>query len=133
MQLAAKELRRLKYSGGLMAIQIDKAGVAAANGSLEGTIFAQFPESNPEFVKRYTQRYGENPSLSADTAYDSVMLIARAAEKAGTLDVQVLKMEMPKTEFQGASGKIALDDKRAIIREPSYFTVAGETFKRIDG
>jgi hypothetical protein len=61
------------------------------------------------------------------------MLIARAAEKAGTLDVQVLKMEMPKTEFQGASGKIALDDKRAIIREPSYFTVAGETFKRIDG
>ena len=133
MQLAAKELRSLKYAGGLMAIQIDKAGVAAANGSLEGTIFAQFPESNPEFVKRYMKQYGESPSLSADTSYDSIMLIARAAERAGTLDVQALKMEMPKTEFQGASGKIALDDKRAIIREPSYFTVAGDKFKRIDG
>lgn len=132
MQLAAKELRRLKYSGGLMAIQIDKAGLAASQGHLEGTIFSQFPESDPMFVQRFVQRYGETPSLSADTAYDSVMLIARAAEKARTFDAQKLKVEMAKTEFEGASGKIALNAERAIKREPTYFVVAGNTFKRLD-
>ncbi|MBN8549390.1 MAG: ABC transporter substrate-binding protein [Deltaproteobacteria bacterium] len=133
MKLAAKELRQLKYAGGLMAVQMDKVGLATTNGALEGTVFAQFPESDPSFVQRFVQKYGESPALSADTSYDTVMLVARAAESAGTLAPDQLKAAMSKAEFQGASGWISLDAVRAIKRKPEFFVVRGETFARLDG
>jgi branched-chain amino acid transport system substrate-binding protein len=128
MNVAAESLRRLGYEGRFMAVQVDEARLAAARGSLEGTIVARFPSSSKDFLEKFRKKYGEDPATSADTAYDSVMLIAKAARACNCLHADKLQAEMLRTTFDGASGKIELDEKRGVKREPLFYYVSKKSF-----
>lgn len=76
-----------------------------------------------EFVKKYTEKYGENMiAASAPLAYDSLMLIADATRNAKSFDRKKIRDALAETKvFQGVTGSITFDqngdpvDKEAVI------------------
>ncbi|MCF8590014.1 ABC transporter substrate-binding protein [Gordonia liuliyuniae] len=51
-----------------------------------------------DFVKAYTAEYGDAPRTGAALAYDSVMVIAAAIEKAGSDDPKTIRNALGKTD-----------------------------------
>ncbi|GAA4676731.1 ABC transporter substrate-binding protein [Gordonia humi] len=51
-----------------------------------------------DFVKAYTAEYGDAPRTGAALAYDSVMVIAAAIEKAGSDDPEAIRNALGKTD-----------------------------------
>ena len=74
---------------------------------LEGFIYPIYARSDEDFIQAFKDEYGEQPGVAADTAYDAVYMLARAIEKAGTTDADVVRSSFQ--DFDGASGRIAFD------------------------
>lgn len=129
--IAARELKELKYEGAQMTILMDKTRLEDGAGALEGTVFAQYDPATDDFVTTYKQEYGEEPGISADTAYDAVQLYARAIKDAGELDPVIVKDVLLKLEHEGASGKIVFDSKGGVIRQPSLWYIKNGKYAKV--
>lgn len=128
--LAAKELKRLGYSGHTLSILMDKNRVEVAEGGLEGTIYAQYPESSKTFREAFERKYKKQPDTTSDTAYDVVYFYARGMSGAGTTDIAELKKQLNALkEFSGASGNFAFDGKGGVKKEPVLWVVKGGEFE----
>ncbi len=131
MGLAAKELKRLQYSGNQLAILMDETRVKDAAGAFNETIFAMYPEASASFLKHYQQEYNEKPGITADTAYDTVKLYAAAITQANSFDPLIVKKTLSNVNYEGASGKIIFDGKGGVIKTPVFWRVAGEKFELV--
>ena len=114
-----------------MTILMDKTRLEDGAGALEGTVFAQYDPATDDFVTTYKQEYGEEPGISADTAYDAVQLYARAIKDAGELDPVIVKDVLLKLEHEGASGKIVFDSKGGVIRQPSLWYIKNGKYAKV--
>ena len=117
----------------MLSVQMTSTWAKAARGALEGTIFAGFATTSGDFEKKFSQRFGHTPGMSADTGYDSVVLLKRAAERVGGLEAQALLDAMLKDSWDGASGAIRFDAHGGVQKEPRFFTIKGEQFENFDG
>ncbi|MCC6953403.1 MAG: ABC transporter substrate-binding protein, partial [Deltaproteobacteria bacterium] len=123
MDVAAKDLRRLGYSGEKMAILMDNTRLENSEGALDGTIYAIYPDGGTNFAERYMTRFGESPGIAADTGYDAVHLYARAVEAAGSFRVEEVRRRLESIRHSGASGEIVFDGKRGVVKEPVFWSV----------
>lgn len=96
----------------------DLAGKANANGvyyvSGYSTKTALSGKAN-DFIKAYKAKYGSEPNMFAALSYDSVYMIAKAAEGAKTsIDIANNLAELK--NFDGVTGKMTIDKKHNPIK-----------------
>jgi branched-chain amino acid transport system substrate-binding protein len=77
--------------------------------SCEGLIVPQYSPPSSEFVAEYKAKYGEEPALGADVAYDAVKIVGNLKSR----DKESILQELLATNYEGASGKIEFN----IIRD----------------
>ncbi len=69
-----------------------------------------------DFIKKY-KKYGTVNDKSA-LAYDAVLLLKRAVEKAGSIDREKIKKALSETkDFEGVTGKISFNEEGDPIKE----------------
>lgn len=61
--------------------------------------------------------------MSADTAYDAVMMLAEGITRAKTFSTDVVKKELLNLDYAGASGKIHFDSKGGVRKPPDIYIV----------
>jgi len=130
MGLSARQLKEAGFEGTQFATLIDASRLTSASGALNNTIFTRLID-NPEnkFTEVFRKRFGEEPSFTADTAYDALLSIAKAAVIAGSFEPSPLKLAMKAVSFDGASGHISFDKDGCAIRKPTAWKVVGEKFE----
>ena len=123
MDTAARDLQRLHFGGKLMAILMDETRIKNAAGTLEGTIFARYPDASGDFAEKFQKRFSEKPGIAADTGYDTVMAYASAIETSKTFDVGAVKKTLLTLKMKGASGELVFDAKGGVVKHPQFWTV----------
>ncbi len=125
----SKELERLGYKGKQIAILIDKTKLKEAQGALENTFFTRYKAPNETFKQKFLKEYKEEPGLSADTAYDALMIYVKAVKKAKTFDSKVVKSTMFSLNYEGASGKLVFDKTGGVKKTPEIWHVLNDDFQ----
>lgn len=82
------------------------------NGS---TVVVIRQRTNQDFATRYKAKYGEDPGIAADWAYDSFELLMRTRASNWTDWVKNMK----KVSFDGVGGKVEFDEVG--VRKPDFF------------
>lgn len=86
-------------------VVINTAGVAA-----EGVVYPQYVPATPEFVEMFKIKYGAEPNIPADHAYDAIMALAKVMREHGTTTKSIQKGLYAIKDYEGASGKITIDE-----------------------
>ena len=115
---AARELHQLGWHGQLGSVQMDQEHLTLGGKDFAGLAYATFASPKAEFIQKFKQKYKADPGLSADTAYDTIYLYKRAIESAKTFDIQKLKLEILKQNFEGVSGKVEFDRLGGVTKKP---------------
>lgn len=96
----------------------DLAGKANANSvyyvSGYSTKTALSDKAN-DFIKAYKAKYGSEPNMFAALSYDSVYMIAKAAEGAKT-SIDIANNLAKLKDFDGVTGKMTIDKKHNPIK-----------------
>jgi branched-chain amino acid transport system substrate-binding protein len=81
--------------------------------------FAEDPDPAVQgYVQEFQKRFEATPNFHAALAYDAILLLADAIERAGTTESDPLREELAKTkDFPGLTGEIT-------------FTPAGDAVKK---
>jgi ABC-type branched-subunit amino acid transport system substrate-binding protein len=119
--VAAKNIRQLGLDQMLLFAAIDDGSIFRPSGELLGERFlfvataAQIPESVPEgparapldeFLKAWRAKYGDRDPVAGARAWDSVSIIAKAAEIAGSTTGTAMRDALEKVnDFQGVMTK----------------------------
>ena len=128
----ARELKAILFAAPVLALQMEKERVKEAGGALEGTIFAMYEKPAESFIGAFRGKFGEEPGLSADTAYDALKVYAAAVERAGTFDSAKVKKELLQTrDFRGASGTFSVDPMGAVDKKPVLWRVKGFDYEPV--
>ncbi|PWU07071.1 MAG: ethanolamine utilization protein EutJ [Verrucomicrobia bacterium] len=98
----------------------DSRGLLKIGGkAVEGVYFvSHFTSDNQNptvqnFVKAYSQKYGDLPSSLAALAYDSMKLLADAIERAKSVETTKIQAALENTKnFPGVTGTITFDENR---------------------
>lgn len=124
---AAKLIRQLRRGGyqGLIAMGdgsnspklFDLAGGAAEGVYVFSNPIAKFLPEAQAFIKAFKKRFDTAPGPYAPLAYDSMMLLADAMERAGTTDPDaVIKALAATKNFDGIAGDISFTDKNTLAK-----------------
>lgn len=62
------------------------------------------------FIKKYTEKYGEAPDSFAALGYDAAKVLAAAIEKAGSTDKAAVVKAINETNLEGVTGTITFDE-----------------------
>lgn len=131
MDSFSRELRSLKFEAPKLAILMDKDRVIAAEGALEGTVFALYEKPSPSFAAAYLKKHGVEPGITADTGYDAVKLVVSSVRDAGSERVEEVKAKLRDTRmYQGASGTFSINAKGAVDKKPVLWKVRGMEYER---
>ena len=90
----------------------------SGNGLATNTFFAlEDPKENVQsFIEEFRERADRDPNLHAAVAYDSMMLLADAIERAG-FDRTAIRDALAETEnFEGVTGNIEFTDDGDVVR-----------------
>jgi ABC-type branched-subunit amino acid transport system substrate-binding protein len=131
MSNIARELRTLRFNGAQLSILMDDTRMREAQGALDGSYFAMYPEASVDFQERFQKRYGTKPGITSDTAYDALKLYAEAIRQAKSFDAKVVGPIMQHIEMNGVSGHIVFDGKGGVKRNPKYYQVRSGKFVSI--
>jgi branched-chain amino acid transport system substrate-binding protein len=127
--LVAKALKGLKFKLPMFSVILDQPAIDAAQGGYDGVEIVTSLTPDSEFRQMYETRYKEQIQVGADTAYDAVMLLARAISAAGNAeDSDAVAEKLAAIEkYDGVSGNLTSDGKRGYTKD-SYAVV-----KVVDG
>ena len=107
---------------------IRSAGPAAENLVFPMPSFdpASDDPSVRSFVTAFRARFGDDPDVYAAHAYDTVRVLAAAAERAGSWDADELRAALLKIDnYDGATGRMAFDPKGDVVQYPRLYVVRG--------
>ena len=77
-----------------------------------------------EFVKKYKAFARKSPDMFTGLAYDAVMIVKEAIERAGTTDSDEVNSELEKTnKFKGITGTFSFDEKHNPVKTVSIIEV----------
>jgi branched-chain amino acid transport system substrate-binding protein len=116
--------RRLGFRGPVMGADgltdLVSAGEVADGVYLTAAFLPDRPtEAAREFVRRYTERFGEAPSDRAALTYDAVMLVARGLSEVGpnrrALRNYIAAVGTGVPEFEGVTGTISLNAEGDVV------------------
>lgn len=104
----------------------------------EGTLMANggraplSPTTIP-FFDKFIELYKFGPTYTAFSAYDAVYLYKAAAEKAKSLDTEVLIKTLENIEHDGVAGLIRFDKNHDLIYDPTFQRGKGYVFIQWQG
>jgi len=116
------------YSPQLTALGGDSVeGLFTATG-----FFAEDPDPRVrEYVETFTAKYGSPPNFHAALAYDAMMLLADAIERAGSTDRQAIRDALAQTaDFPGLAGTITFTERGDANKGYSKLTIENGRFIR---
>ena len=127
--ITAKRLKEVGVSLPLFSLTLDNNIIKAAGEAYEGLVFPTFLTPSEAFEDRYRIRFGVNPDIGADSAYDAVMMIKDAVQKTGSTEPWALQSYLRSMkEFHGASGTLISDGKGGFTKQPKVMKiVSGES------
>jgi branched-chain amino acid transport system substrate-binding protein len=76
------------------------------------------------FYDKFIAKVGEFPTYNAGTN-DAIQILAAAIERAGTVDSDKVVMELEKTSFLGAAGRLVFSKEHDVTWGPGYITATG--------
>ena len=108
--LILKQLRELGINSkiGTTSWINDPTILKACNKNCDNLIVPQYAQPSQDFILEYKQKYGEEPGLGADVAYDAIKIISKIDSKNKE---EILK-KLLITKYSGASGEIEFDENR---------------------
>lgn len=116
--IMARQLRELGVKVPFYSITVDSKLIADCGSACENLIYLTFLTPSNAFEARYKETYGREVEIGADSAYDAVMLIAKAMEETKSTDTTVVAKYMAGIkEYDGASGHIVSDGKRGFTKD----------------
>lgn len=112
----------------------DQSIYATAKNEAQGVIFAlpAKPDSQvfKDFDAAYQQRFKAPADINAAAAYDSVMLVGRAARAGAVTGEQIKKYFETQQPYEGASGTVAWDQSGGVIsKKYALYRVEGDGYK----
>ena len=124
IEIGIKDLIDLGYKGMKLAISLDDARVASAQGLFEDLIIARAAEPTDEFRNSFKERFNEVSGLSAEGGYDAVLTLAQAIKETGSLEsISKIRDNLLLGKYSGAIGSFAFDDNREVTQAPVLFVV----------
>lgn len=86
----------------------------AADGLIVGSpwFIAKPDQVNVDFVKNFKAKYGQDPDQFAAQAYDTMFIVAKAIDAAGSADAQKVAAALEKTTYSGVMGPFSFTDHR---------------------
>ncbi len=138
--LIAKQARELGIKAPLLggdgwdSVKLHEIGRAAINGSYFSNHYTTETDEAAvvEFIQKYKTKFAETPDGLAALGYDAARILAEAIERAPELTSKAIRDEIAKTkEFNGATGKITIDENRNAVKSAVVVEVQGEARKFI--
>lgn len=124
IEIGLKDLNNLGYKGMRLAISLDDARIAGAQGLFEGVVIGRAAEPTEEFKNAYKERFGEVSGLSAEGGYDGVMTLVQAIQETGRLDnISKIRDNLQHGKYSGAIGSFTFDESREVVQAPVLFVV----------
>jgi branched-chain amino acid transport system substrate-binding protein len=120
----------------LYSPQLLELGGEAVDGLYTATgFFAEDPDpAVQEYVTEFEERFGARPNFHAALAYDAMMLLADAIERAGSTDRGSIREALSETAgFPGLAGTITFTPNGDATKGYSKLTIDDGTFVRHDG
>lgn len=128
-----QELRRNEYGGRILTTSAfaTPAAIARAGEDAKNVVLTQiFLELDSEhahvkkFVNGFREKFGEEPDLYAAYGYDSLRVLAAAAEGRPTLPGELHKgLRDTIQEFPGVTGAIQFNEKGDVQRYPRVYLI----------
>lgn len=117
--ITSKEIPLMSFS--VSEEEVAYIGADLAEGSLVAWNYLQTIASfkNKNFVRRYQDRYGKDKHVGdpMEAAYISVYLWALACEKAGTFDVETVRMAAKNLTFDAPEGQVKIDGENQHLQK----------------
>ena len=73
-------------------------------------------EKIQDFLKKYREKYNEEPTAFSGLAYDAVYILKDAIEKAGTTEKEKLVAAIKESDMDGVTGHLTFDEKNNPIK-----------------
>jgi len=108
---------------GLQGADFWKLGGEATEGSISYAGFSseQASGKTADFIKKFHDKYNEDPELFAAQAYDAIYIIASAMKAANSADPKVYRDKLAQTKnYEGVSGTITFRENREPLKSPVY-------------
>ncbi|MFW6338909.1 MAG: ABC transporter substrate-binding protein [Alkalispirochaetaceae bacterium] len=119
----------------LYSPQLIELGGDAVEGLYTGTGFFT-PDPDPQvrrYVEAFEEAYDALPNFHAALAYDSMMLLADAIERAGTTESEAIRDALAETEdFPGLTGDITFTPKGDAVKSYRMLTIRDGEFVLYD-
>ena len=116
-----KQLRQGGYEGeiavgdGSASVElIEACGPAGQGVYVTSPPFVEFAEGGEKFVADYTAKFKMEPGTYATLCYDTIYLLKKAIEQAGTTDTAKVRDVVQNIEYQGLSGFIKFTPQREL-------------------
>jgi branched-chain amino acid transport system substrate-binding protein len=106
---------------------LKKASTEVLEGAVEGQVWdaALGGERNAAFVRAYKAKYGDAPQLHAFSHWETLKLLVKAIEKAGSPDPEKVRTALAGIEYDGVIGKIRFDDHNQVEVPMALIQVEG--------
>ena len=115
--ILAKQLRQLSIQLPIYALTIDQTNLNNCQGACDGMYLMTNLTPTEAFSDAYVSRYNREVEIGADSAYDAVMMLAKAMKEANSTDVDRVADQLASIKnYDGASGKLVSDGKRAFTK-----------------
>jgi len=99
------------FGDGACTEDMTKLAGAAADGLLCSQAGLPPQAADKKFLEAYKKTFNVDPILYAPFTYDATNLLIEAMKKANSVDPVKYLPELAKLDYQGATGKIAFDEK----------------------
>lgn len=132
VDVIARQLAEIKFNKPKIAILMEKDRVKAAAGALEDSVFALYEKPSAEFVASFSQKFGKQPGITADTAYDALMVLAQAIKTAESFDTEKVIVALKNLRnYKGTSGTFSFNEKGSVDKAPVLWRVKGLDYAKL--
>ena len=95
--------------------------------------FVEFSEGGADYVKRFNAMHGENPGTYSTLSYDTMMILAEAIKKSGTIEYDKVRDAVQNISYPGLSGTIQFAPNRELaVSNFIILQIDNGAFKLVD-
>jgi len=115
--LNARRIKELGIKQPVYSITLDRKIISDCQGACDGFVFLTFLTPSKDFEAKYKQKYNREVEIGGDSAYDAVMMLAKAIRSTNSTDPDIIKNYLANIKtYTGASGTLVSDGKRAFTK-----------------
>lgn len=138
--LIARQARELGIKATLLggdgwdSPKLSEIGKTAINGAYFSNHYSTESKEPAaiEFMAKYREKYGKQPDGLSSVAYDATKMLLKAIASAPEAKPEAIRDQLAAIkEFQGATGKITIDENRNAVKSAVVVQVQGSNNKYI--